>query len=159
MPYMIRKAPKKELYWVVNKETKHKYSKDPIPLINAQRQMRLLNAVDHGFVPSKNYRRSRSPSKFKGGEYYPSMKQLESEFNEVMLQSNKTLGQNFYKFCYQLGYDESVPLHIRKKAMQVCELYNKAATSKNGNYSKYISQASDLQHEVTMEWSKWLMHH
>jgi len=45
MPYKLRKAPKRELYWVVNVETKQKYSKDPIPLNNAKAQMRVLQSA------------------------------------------------------------------------------------------------------------------
>lgn len=42
MGYKLRKAPKRELYWVVNKETGKKHSKDPIPLERAKAQMRAL---------------------------------------------------------------------------------------------------------------------
>ena len=31
MPYKLRKAPKKDLYWVVNTDTGEKHSKEPIP--------------------------------------------------------------------------------------------------------------------------------
>ena len=40
--YKLRKAPKRELYWVVNKETGKKHSKDPIPLDRAKSQMKAL---------------------------------------------------------------------------------------------------------------------
>lgn len=46
MPYKLRKAPKRELYWVVNKETGKKYSKDPLPKENALAQMRALYASE-----------------------------------------------------------------------------------------------------------------
>jgi hypothetical protein len=42
MPWKLRKAPKRDLYWVVNKETGRKYSKEPIPRDRAEAQMRLL---------------------------------------------------------------------------------------------------------------------
>jgi len=42
MPFKLRKAPKRDLYWVVNIETKHKYSKNPIPIEKAHAQMRVL---------------------------------------------------------------------------------------------------------------------
>lgn len=57
MPYKLRKAPNKNLYWVVNKDSGKKHSIDPIPLDRANKQMRLLRAIDHGFIPSKNYKK------------------------------------------------------------------------------------------------------
>jgi len=43
MPYYIRKAPNRDLYWVITRETKKKHSKQPIPLEKAQAQLRILN--------------------------------------------------------------------------------------------------------------------
>ena len=48
MPYKLRKAPKRELYWVVTIETGKKHSKEPIPLEKAQAQMRILKQSLHG---------------------------------------------------------------------------------------------------------------
>jgi len=45
MPYKLRKAPQSNLYWVVNKETGEKYSKEPIPEDRAKAQMRALYAA------------------------------------------------------------------------------------------------------------------
>lgn len=42
MPYKLQKARNRDLYWVVNKETKQKFSKDPIPRERAKAQMRAL---------------------------------------------------------------------------------------------------------------------
>lgn len=44
MPYKLRKAPNRDLYWVVNKETGEKYSKEPIPKERAKAQMKALYA-------------------------------------------------------------------------------------------------------------------
>jgi hypothetical protein len=44
MPYKLRKAPNRDLYWVVNKETNKKFSKDPLPKEDAMAQMRALYA-------------------------------------------------------------------------------------------------------------------
>lgn len=44
--FKLRKAPKRELYWVVNKETGKKYSKDPLPHKRAQQQMKALYAAE-----------------------------------------------------------------------------------------------------------------
>ena len=46
MPYTLRKAPNRDLYWVVNKETKKKYSKEPLPYERAIAQMRALYASE-----------------------------------------------------------------------------------------------------------------
>jgi hypothetical protein len=45
MPYRLRKAPKRELYWVVAQDGTKK-SKDPIPLERAKAQMRALYASE-----------------------------------------------------------------------------------------------------------------
>jgi len=50
MPYKLRKAPKKNLYWVVNSDTGKKHSKDPIPLEKAKAQMRLLYGIESGSI-------------------------------------------------------------------------------------------------------------
>ena len=42
MPFKIRKAPRRELYWVVNTVNGRKFSGDPIPLENARSQLRIL---------------------------------------------------------------------------------------------------------------------
>lgn len=42
MPYKLRKAPRRELYWVVTKDSGMKHSKEPIPLKKARAQMKAL---------------------------------------------------------------------------------------------------------------------
>ncbi len=54
MPYKLRKQPRTQLYWVVNIDTKKKYSHEPIPKDRAQHQLNLLRAVEHGWKPSKS---------------------------------------------------------------------------------------------------------
>jgi len=51
MPYTIRKLPNKELYRVYNKETKEVKAYGTT-LKKAQAMIRLLNAVNHGWVPT-----------------------------------------------------------------------------------------------------------
>jgi alpha-amylase/alpha-mannosidase (GH57 family) len=51
MPYKLRKAPNRDLFWVVNTDTGHKHSIEPIPKSRAQRQLNLLRGIEHGFVP------------------------------------------------------------------------------------------------------------
>lgn len=48
MPYKLRKAPKKDLYWVVTIETGEKHSKLPISREKAQAQMRVLESALEG---------------------------------------------------------------------------------------------------------------
>jgi len=50
MPYKLRKAPKKELYWVSEIETNKKFSKLPIPLDKAKAQMRVLESALKGGI-------------------------------------------------------------------------------------------------------------
>lgn len=42
MPYKLRKAPGKELYWVISIDTGKKHSKEPIEKEKAEAQMRVL---------------------------------------------------------------------------------------------------------------------
>lgn len=44
MPYKLRKAPKRDLYWVIGEDGSHK-SKEPIPKSRAEAQMRALYAA------------------------------------------------------------------------------------------------------------------
>ena len=44
MPYKLRKAPRRELYWVITKATGKKHSIEPLPLKRAEAQMRSLYA-------------------------------------------------------------------------------------------------------------------
>lgn len=52
MPYKIRKLPNKDLYRVYNTKTKEIKAKGTT-LEKARKMIRLLNAVEHGFVPNK----------------------------------------------------------------------------------------------------------
>jgi hypothetical protein len=49
MPYSLRKVPKKDLYWVVNKETGKKHSKEGLPKEKAEAQRRALYAAESGY--------------------------------------------------------------------------------------------------------------
>ena len=53
MPFKLRKAPRRELYWVVTKESGHKHSIDPLPYEQAMAQIRALYAREHGYPPLK----------------------------------------------------------------------------------------------------------
>jgi hypothetical protein len=48
MPYKLRKAPNKPLYWVITIETGKKHSKDPIPMEKAKAQLRILEGLTGG---------------------------------------------------------------------------------------------------------------
>ena len=43
MPYKLQKVRGKELYYVVNANTKKKYSKEPMPLAKAKKQLVALH--------------------------------------------------------------------------------------------------------------------
>lgn len=45
MPYKLRKAPNKPLYWVITIETGKKHSKLPIPMEKAKAQLRILEGL------------------------------------------------------------------------------------------------------------------
>ena len=51
MPYTIVKTGEGKGF-VKNTKTGKEYSKSPIPLVRAERQERLLRAVEHGFTPT-----------------------------------------------------------------------------------------------------------
>jgi len=48
MPYKLRKAPKRDAFWVINTETGTKHSNDPLPRDRAEAQMRALYANEKG---------------------------------------------------------------------------------------------------------------
>ena len=56
MPFGLRKKPKKDLYWVINKDTGKKFSKEAMPKEKAEAQMRALyanvpDAKEGGMMP------------------------------------------------------------------------------------------------------------
>ena len=51
MPYKIRKLPNKNMYRVYNDRTKEVKAKETT-LAKAQKMVRLLNAVNHGWKPT-----------------------------------------------------------------------------------------------------------
>lgn len=69
MPYKLRKAPNRDLYWVVNKETGKKYSKEPLPYDKAVAQMRALYASEpqlKGGAISKSLLQAMAQSAYTG---------------------------------------------------------------------------------------------
>jgi len=75
MPYKLRKAPKRDLYWVINKDTKEKHSKEPLPLDRAKAQMKALYASEKSSVEA-----TRSNPLRKGG----SSEEMNTLFNELL---------------------------------------------------------------------------
>ena len=61
MPWKLRKAPKKDLYWVINTETKKKHSKEPLPKERATAQMKALYAN----VPAEGGGKYGRPDEYK----------------------------------------------------------------------------------------------
>ena len=54
MPYSLRKKPNYNLFWVVNKETGRKLSKEALPLKTAEAQMRAVYASESGYIMTIN---------------------------------------------------------------------------------------------------------
>ena len=60
MPYKLRKAPGRDMYWVVSVDSGAKHSKEPLPLDRARRQMVALNIAyarekGHVTIPKKEF--------------------------------------------------------------------------------------------------------
>lgn len=68
MPFALRKAPKRDLYWVVNSETGKKHSKEPLPKAKAEAQRRALYAVESGYTLRGGMRIEQLPAGGAGGE-------------------------------------------------------------------------------------------
>jgi len=67
MPYKLRKAPKRDAYWVVTKDTGKKHSIEPLPLEKAKAQMRALYASMNGSGYESDSSSSSSDSSYRGG--------------------------------------------------------------------------------------------
>jgi hypothetical protein len=93
MPFKLRKCPKKDLYWVVNKETKQKYSKEPLPKERAEAQMKALyanvpDARGGGFVDDamnkfndiKNEFKDKGAAVLTGTNYVGPFNRLDDEY-------------------------------------------------------------------------------
>ena len=90
MPYKLRKAPNRNLYWVITIETKKKHSREPIPLEKAKAQMRILESALVGGGPFKDELAARlSP-------YEQSIKDAVYAQYEPQLDAIKS-GVNFFK--------------------------------------------------------------
>lgn len=65
MPYTLRKAPRKELYWVVGENGK-KHSILPLPKARAEAQRRALYAAENGYVlnSKSRSRKRKSPKRY-----------------------------------------------------------------------------------------------
>jgi len=76
--YHLRKAPRKELYWVVTKATGNKHSIEPLPLKKAEAQMRALYARERPLRKGGSKGRTESEEElrkildaYSKGEKYP----------------------------------------------------------------------------------------
>ncbi len=67
MPYILRKKPLHNLYWVVNKETGKKHSYEPLDRETAIKQMRALYSIEGkeapDMTPKKKYPQKASYKK------------------------------------------------------------------------------------------------
>jgi hypothetical protein len=59
MPYKLRKAPNRDLYWVVAQDGSKK-SKDPIPKARAEAQIKALYASEYGKAHLRYGRKKKS---------------------------------------------------------------------------------------------------
>ena len=80
MPYRLRKAPKKDLYWVVNKDTKQKYSKEPLPKEKAQAQMKALYANVPDAKEGRGILGDRGTAVLTGTNYVGPFNRLDDEY-------------------------------------------------------------------------------
>jgi len=70
MPYKLRKAPRRDLYWVVGQNGRH-LSKEPLPLAVAKKQLIAVNIALHGGavpVPASTLQKMASESYKSSGE-------------------------------------------------------------------------------------------
>ena len=102
MPFKLRKQPKKDLYWVINKETGEKYSKEPLPKERATAQMKALYA--------------NAPDAKEGGISYVKWGDLRIPFydeTDVIPEDRKFRGSGFFDNL-RLGVgDKIVPVRDR----------------------------------------------
>lgn len=84
MVWKLRKAPNRDLYWVVDVNGK-KYSKEPIPLERAKAQMRALYANEGGSIAAPQLLRvERSPiQKKKWRAFFDNGKHTDFGANEM----------------------------------------------------------------------------
>ena len=97
MPYKLRKAPKRELFWVVNTDTGKKHSIEPIPRDRAPRQMTLLRGIEHGFKPTKGYRSPVKGGQFEGGDCNTDLRKTETLLHEFVHKTDTCV--NALKTC------------------------------------------------------------
>jgi hypothetical protein len=80
MPYKLRKAPKRDLYWVVNKETGKKYSNEPLPKEKAKAQMRALYVAEKKEGGAKQYLEAPVGSKRMSAQRFAAINQNVADF-------------------------------------------------------------------------------
>ena len=115
MPYRIRKAPNRDLYWVVGEDGKH-HSKEPIPLERAKKQMAALHIAMKGgeypvpepegpvffdTVQATAYNQKQA-DEYKAQEYDPLKRQ---RFNKQRERDGKTATDKDYEEFLQMARD------------------------------------------------------
>jgi hypothetical protein len=118
MPYKLRKAPRKDLYWVVTTETGKKHSKDPIPKDKAKAQLRVLESTLKGGV---SLRMPKNPNQ--SGEY--EMRDIHGNLLEIV----KTKQQALDALAVWFKFDEFYALN--QILVNVNEYLHKSMTSAN----------------------------
>lgn len=119
MPYKLRKAPRRELYWVITKATGKKHSIEPLPLKRAEAQMRSLYARESGYPPIRSggaenvVEEETKPVVVEASKSAPSFPQVVTEPEPYVSQTDvedlKYSGGSYYPEQYN-----TYPITIRK---------------------------------------------
>jgi hypothetical protein len=98
MPYKLRKAPKRDLFWVVG-ENGVKHSKEPLPRERAEAQMRALYSAmrrEGGVsIPKKEF--VKEHLKLLNIFKHPTKKALNAEYADQSKELKKVLKANHHK--------------------------------------------------------------
>jgi len=136
MPYKLRKAPKKDAYWVVNKQTGKKYSHEPLPHKTAIKQLRALYAQENGYKQNLKGGELNNPELLL--EYQRAIKQVMDNMrqkNEQLIQKEKAaLDGNMTGGLFYPGTDE-VPIPLDENR------YKKSFWEKVGEFFEMIGKA------------------
>jgi len=114
MPYKLRKAPKRDLYWVVG-ENGVKHSKEPLPIERAKAQMRALYSAmrKEGGVSIPLNIFVKEHEKLLNIFKHPTKKALQSEYADQSKELKKVLKANHHKLKpVMVGGNKMVELNI-----------------------------------------------
>ena len=124
MPYGLRKSPKKELYWVFNKETGHKFSKLPLPKERAEAQRRAIYASQRrmmgGAKSPKKKSKKKSPTKksprTSSRFYFERQKSLKVLESMASKGNPKSLGLVMWHYAIYGEYEKGITLFNKNES-------------------------------------------